>query len=194
MRPFQLQQRGTTLVEILVTVVILSFGLLGIAIFQAKTQVASIESYQRAQAIVLLEDMQSRMAGIAATAAVNYVTTAPIGTGGTATSCATETLGANRDKCEWGLALRGAAEVQVTGGVAANVGAMIGARGCITEIQAAQDVTSAGCRHGIYMVTVAWQGLHPTKAPSLSCGLNQYGAENYRRAISARVALGVPNC
>ena len=53
-------ERGVTLVEVLVTVVILAFGLLGIAAFQAKAQVGSIEAYQRAQAVVLLQDMRKR--------------------------------------------------------------------------------------------------------------------------------------
>ncbi len=186
------QQQGTTLVEILVTIVILSFGLLGIAIFQAKTQISSVESYQRAQAVVLLEDMQARMAGHEGTAASAYVIEGSVGTGDETVDCAALAAGAARDKCEWSQALRGASETTGASGTLTNVGAMIGARGCITQVQAAQ--TGASCRHGIYLVTIAWQGLHPTKAPSQSCGLNQYGAETYRRAISARVSLGVPNC
>ena len=54
------RERGLTLIEVLVTLVILVFGLLGIAAFQAKAQVGSIEAYQRAQAVVLLQDMRAR--------------------------------------------------------------------------------------------------------------------------------------
>jgi hypothetical protein len=42
---------------------------------------------------------------------------------------------------------------------------------------------------------VAWQGLHKTRAPSATCGAEQYGADDaYRRAISTRVAIGIPTC
>jgi type IV pilus assembly protein PilV len=51
------RQRGTSLVEVLVTVIVLAFGLLGIAALQAKAQVGNLEAYQRAQAVVLLQDM-----------------------------------------------------------------------------------------------------------------------------------------
>ena len=183
-RPFQ---AGTTLIEVLVTVVILAFGLLGIAAFQAKAQVGTLESYQRAQAVVLLEDLRARMAANRNRMA-EYVTAAPLGTGDAASDC--EALaGSARDKCEWSVALKGAAET--LGGNQS--GAMIGARGCVDEVQAA-DPTNGVCKPGIYLVTVAWQGLHPTIAPALACGSGAYGLETNRRAISARVSVGVAEC
>ena len=72
--------RGLSLVEVLVTLVVLAFGLLGLAAFQAKAHVGTIESYQRAQAAVLLQDMQSRLSSNGAHAA-DYLTDAPLGTG-----------------------------------------------------------------------------------------------------------------
>jgi type IV pilus assembly protein PilV len=182
-------QRGTTLVEVLVTMVVLAFGLLGIAAFQAKAQVGTLESYQRAQAVVLLQDLRARMAGNA-NAAADYVTNTPLGTGDDATDdCAALALGAARDKCEWSQELKGAAEVSGS----ARVGAMTGARGCVEELQAKNDAAGV-CRPGLYQVTIAWQGLHPTKAPALACGKDQYGADTNRRAISVLVAIGVPHC
>ena len=50
-------QRGTSLVEVLVTMVILAIGLLALAGLQARLHVLQIESYQRAQALILLQDM-----------------------------------------------------------------------------------------------------------------------------------------
>lgn len=184
------RQRGTTLIEVLVTVVVLAFGLLGIAAFQAKAQAGSLEAYQRAQAIVLLEDMQARIAGNS-TAAADYVTTTPLGTRDTPGDCTALTDRSERDKCEWSTALLGAAEVRDD--TDASVGAMIGARGCITELQA-RDAAPGVCKPGIYLLTVAWQGMHATRAPSHACGSGSYGAETLRRAISARVAVGVPHC
>jgi type IV pilus assembly protein PilV len=43
-------------------------------------------------------------------------------------------------------------------------------------------------------VTVTWQGLNSTVAPSGTCGQNLYGTDTYRRAISARVVIGLPGC
>ncbi|MFH1603933.1 MAG: prepilin-type N-terminal cleavage/methylation domain-containing protein, partial [Pseudomonadota bacterium] len=40
-------QRGTTMLEVLVTIVILAFGMLGLAGMQSKIFTAEMESYQR---------------------------------------------------------------------------------------------------------------------------------------------------
>ncbi len=185
-------QRGTTLIEILVTVVILSFGLLGIAVFHVKSQVASLESYQRAQAIIMLEDMHARMSASPEIPA-NYVTAtgAWLGTGDIDEDCVLKPVGYLRDRCEWSASMRGAAETSGT----TKVGGMIGARGCVHQIQPPISLDGA-CQQGIYLVTVAWQGMHKTRAPSLTCASGQYGAESagMRRAISSRVVIGVPNC
>lgn len=180
---------GVTLVEVLVTVIVLSIGLLGIAAFQSKAQVGSLEAYQRAQAVVLLQDMSARLSGNREHAA-DYVTTAPLGTGDASPAdCSTVAAGAERDQCEWSNALKGAAEERGSD----KVGAMRGARGCVEELVARDD--SAGvCQPGVYLLTVAWQGMHPTRAPALACGKNLYGPDTSRRAISVRVAVGVPHC
>jgi type IV pilus assembly protein PilV len=185
-------ERGLTLVEVLVTVVILAFGLLGIAAFQAKAQVGSIEAYQRAQAVVLLQDMRARLSGNPDHAA-DYVTATPLGTDDDAPAdCSTEAAGTDRDKCEWSNALKGAA---LTGSVQANSSstAVLGARGCVEELQTSNPASGV-CLPGIYRITVAWQGLHATLAPALACGRNAYGDDSNRRAVSVRVAIGLPHC
>lgn len=191
MRPLLLpvRQRGVSLVEVLVTMVVLAFGLLGLAAFQSKAQVGSIESYQRAQAAVLLQDMQSRLSGNTANAA-NYVTNAPLGTGNIlGANCNQAAVGSARDMCEWSVALKGAAEKRdgVFGG------AMEGARGCVTRVQE-QNLAAGVCRPAIYLVSVSWQGLHATRAPAHACAKDLYGADTNRRTISARVAVGLPAC
>ena len=177
------RQRGTSLIEILVTMVILSFGLLGIAVFHVKAQVASLESYQRAQAVILLEDIHARISATPSQA-TSYTTTGTttLGTGGADEDCSAKAIGALRDRCEWSAALAGT-----------KIGAMIGARGCIQEVQA-PIFTGLDCRQGIYLVTVTWQGMHETRAPALTCGKNLYGGETFRRAVSTRVAVAVPEC
>lgn len=155
-------QRGTTLLEVLVTIAILAVGLLGLAGLQSRLQISEMESYQRSQALILLNDMASRITTNRIDAA-NYVTTTPVGAGMVCPTALTTQL--DRDKNEWCKALQGSAE---TVG-ASNVGAMIGGRGCVETI----DATT-----GQYMITVAWQGLVPISAPpaSVSCGQGSYNS------------------
>ncbi len=177
------------MIEVLITIVILAFGLLGLAGLQSKIHVALVESYQRAQAVLLLTDMTERIKANRNQAA-SYVTADVLGTDDSQPDdCNTTAIGVARDHCEWSKALKGAAEVKDT----ANVGAMAGARGCITEVQA-PNPASGVCTPGIYQVTVAWQGMYETKAPDAACGKDLYGADTQRRAISARVSVGLPSC
>lgn len=161
MTPLALQQqRGTTMIEVLVTIVILVIGLLGLAGLQSRLQVSEVESYQRAQALILLNDMASRIATNRNNAA-SYITTAadPLGAGMT---CPTTTATRQEtDSSEWCNALQGAAETSGT----TSVGTMVGGRGCVEDIGSGQ-----------YLVTVAWQGLTPISAPptSVACGQNLY--------------------
>lgn len=186
------RQAGFSMIEVLVTIIILAFGLLGLAGFQLRAQSTEMESYQRAQALVLLNDMIGRITLNRANAA-NYSTpaTMPLGTGDNQpVSCTALVPGSfQRDQCEWSNALKGSAEA--SGG--SNVGAMIGARGCITQIQAPN--TAAGvCAPGIYQIDVAWQGLTATAVPSIACALNQYGNDANRRVVSARATFAVLGC
>ena len=185
-----MQQRGTTLFEVLVTIVILAFGLLGLAGFQTKVQLGELESYQRAQALLVLSDMTERLNANRAQAA-SYVSATVNGTSDAQpASCTALALGAARDVCEWSNALKGNSETKS----GSSVGTMQGGRGCITEIQTANPATGI-CTPGIYRVTVAWQGAHRTAAPALTCGQGSYGSDDaYRRAISADVTVGLPTC
>lgn len=177
------RQHGISMIEVLVTMVILAFGLLGIAVFQSKANLGSIESYQRAQAVILLDDMTARLQANPGDSG-SYVV-GEVGTGDNQPAdCTTVAVGAARDICEWSKTLKGAAESDGT----RNVGAMIGARGCITQIQAPNPADGV-CLPGIYQVSVVWQGLHATQAPTLTCGQNRFGAENYRRLIAAQVMI-----
>lgn len=183
------QQLGISMIEVLITIVILAFGLLGLAGLQSKVDLSLVESYQRAQAVLLLADMSERIR-VNHSDAASYVSTDVLGTGDSQpTDCSTATVGVARDRCQWSNALKGAAETKSS----SNVGAMTGARGCITQVQA-PDPTAGVCMPGIYQITVAWQGLYPTKAPDATCGQNAYGNETQRRAISARVSVGLPTC
>lgn len=190
--PRTVAQAGTSLIEVLVTLVILAVGLLGIAALQSKTQMGSLDSYQRAQAVILLSDMVNRINGNP-TQAASYKATV-IGTGDARPDdCNDEATVAARDLCEWSRALRGAAET--TGANDTKIGGMAYGRGCIEEVQAPNPAAGV-CTPGIYRISVAWQGMHETVAPTISCGKDvaKYGPDTYRRVISQQVTIGLQNC
>ena len=149
------------MIEVLVTLVVVSFGLLGLAGLQTRLQTSEMESYQRSQALLLLNDMANRMATNRNNAAA-YVITAANPLGALMTCPTTTTSVVQRDLREWCNALQGAGETTDSG--VTKVGAMIGGRGCVEGVD------------GDYLVTVAWQGLTPIAAPpaSLACGANNY--------------------
>ena len=174
--------RGFTMIEILVTLVILAVGLLGLGALQVRVQQAELEAYQRVQALNLLSDMVDRINANRQTASCYAITTAGgapyLGAAGTghlgAPSCAgfgsaaTQALAVN-DLTAWDGFLNGGAETQGVN----SVGAMIGARGCISF-----DVATS-----TYTVAVAWQGITDTAAPAVSCADNLYGSETKRRVV-----------
>jgi type IV pilus assembly protein PilV len=71
-------QRGISLIEVLIAMVILAIGLLGLVGLQGRLHVTQVESYQRAQALILLQDMTNRIA-LNRTDALAYVTAEPLG-------------------------------------------------------------------------------------------------------------------
>lgn len=170
---------GFSLIEILVTIVILMVGLLGLAGLQGRALTSQMESYQRSQALILLQDMSERISANRSNAAA-YVTTTPLGTGNSGYVSACSGSVSAIDLCEWHKALLGSAEVQSGG----NVGAMIGARGCIY-----QSVAPAVGVAAQYTVAVVWQGLIETLAPTVACGQNAYGGETLRRAVTQTVSI-----
>ena len=180
------------MLEVLITIVILAFGMLGLAGLQGKIYTADMESYQRAQAVVLMNDMIERI-NANRNSAASYVpspATTTFGTGDTQPADCSALTGVAWDQCQWSNELKGAAEASGT----KNVGAMVGARGCIALIQA-QDATPGVCKPGIYMVSVAWQGLNPTSTPAASCAQNLFGNDDrFRRVVAATISIGLPSC
>ena len=169
---------GFTLLEVLVTLIVLAIGMLGLANLQSKIHTTELESYQRAHAVLLLQDMVDRISTNRANAAA-YVTgtgTGALGTADTqAASCGSGAPGVARDQCEWSNSLKGSAEKSGT----TDVGAMVGARGCVSIISA-----------GIYQVSVVWQGNGLTAAPAgVTCATNLYGDDTQRRAVSVPVQI-----
>jgi len=173
-------QGGTTLIEVLIALVVAAFGLLGLAGLQVRLQLSDMESYQRAQALLLLDDMSNRLATNRDQAAL-YVTGSanPLGSG---MNCPTSVATAQQiDAQQWCTALQGAAEK--SGG--SKTGVMIGARGCVETIGA-----------NSYLITVAWQGLTPVAAPpaGVACGTGSYaGASGCVGDLCRRTTTTVVN-
>lgn len=168
MRRLDLNQpeRGSTLVEVLVTFMVLAIGLMGMAGLLLQLQSAELESYQRSQAIMILKDMENRVSlnylNVPAYAAITKDAASPVGVDIGDCGGMPNGTQAERDMRDWCYALQGAGET--TAGT--NVGAMIGGRGCVEALGAANT----------YMITVAWQGVTPTVPPpaSVTCGANLY--------------------
>lgn len=172
------RQRGLTMLESLVTIIVLAFGILGLAGMQAKMQSAEVESYARSQALVLLDDMAARL-NANRTHAAAYVTATPAGTGDSEPAdCSVAALGADRDLCEWSNALKGGAEV-INGSA---VGAMIGGRGCIEQLAGVDPLS--------FRIAVAWQGLTPTVESGIPCAQGLYGGSGFRRVVAKVVSIG----
>lgn len=158
---FRQLSRGFTLIEVLVTLVILTFGLLGIAGLMAKGQRIAFEAYQRQQAVALASDMAERMRGnrLLASAcpsippvpctpyAAGAPITTPLGTGAlyndyligvvkdcTVLSCSIQDL-ALYDLSLWDGLLNGYSEQQT--GSNRRIGGIVNALGCIQDISPA---------------------------------------------------------
>jgi type IV pilus assembly protein PilV len=160
------------MLEILITLLVLSIGLLGMAALQARGQQAEMESYQRSQALILLEDMSNRMNTNRQFRDCYNLDTVPVGYYSTYTASGCDAR-ADTDIAAWESLLQGAAET-LSG---ASVGAMIGARGCIVRLAS-----------NTFEITVAWQGLSPTIAPATNtCAQNLYGNDALRRVVTRTV-------
>jgi len=164
-------QRGFSLIEILITLVITAFGLLGLAAFAAKSTQLGVDATQRARAAALLNDMSSRVANNKPNAA-GYVTG---GVQGAAidNNCAAAAVGAARDLCEWNNLLAGAND----GGANS---AFLGYRGCVTQPDPLQPV---------FVITVAWGSLTPGIPPADLCAQGAFGDDSQRRIIRSQVRV-----
>lgn len=194
----RLNNSGFTMLEVLISLLITVLGLLGLIGLQAQAQISEFESYQRAQALILVNDMADRIAFNRATDASGYVigwkcytyTTDPqryLGVSNTvAATCADTTVTgvpqarADADLAAWNNLLQGSAETVTAS--ATKVGGLLGARGCIKRDAAT----------GVIRVAVAWQGMAPTVASAENCATTNYGANDaLRRVVFTEVIVPV---
>ena len=159
--------RGAAMIEVLVTMVIIAFGLLGLSGLQVRLQASEMEAYQRTQALLLLNDLKGRMEANRLQVG-QYDDEAPVATPlGVGMDCpapGASALRVKKDAAEWCNLLQGAAETKA----ATRLGAIVGARGCV------EDLGTGANGDRSMRVTVAWQGLTPTAPPVEACGAGQY--------------------
>jgi type IV pilus assembly protein PilV len=171
--------RGFTLIEVLITLLIIAIGLLGLAGLQLASLQGQLEAYQRAQAVMLAEEMASRIRSNApaARATPNEYTDGTYGLAAQVCNPATQTT-AEYDLCDWNNLLLGQ---EVAGGV----GGLSNARGCVDDVTATEGTGDGETR---MRITVAWQGTTATRAPvddvTYDCGEGQYGDDEAFRRLA----------
>lgn len=165
-------QQGVALIEALIAMLIVAFGVLGFVGLQARTTVANLEGYQRSQALILVNDMAERM-NLNRANAMSYVSN-NIGATDPGNCSGSALTAAQKDLCEWAALIRGAAETQGS----TQVGAMLNARGCITNPATNQ-----------YLLALAWQGVQASGAPVNTCGKDAYSSEDMRRVVTVVVQI-----
>ena len=205
--------RGFTLIEVLVTLVILTFGLLGLAGLIMNGHRATFEAYQRHQALTIANDLaerlkanQSNIGGAPSNSDIAnaYVLGAPVGTplGDPVSRAAYDATPDCSASCSrlvmvqydlgvWEGELLGVNELRAGGG--GNSGGALNTRGCVEGPLAAPSAPNT------YRISVAWQGNVATVAPiSSACGTGLYrdntGVVNEatRRVVSVDVTILLP--
>ncbi len=160
--------RGTGLIEVMVTVVVLSIGLLGIAALQVQSKRSNFEAIQRTTATMLAHAMIERMRANESALSTYLSEGAEVG-GETITSepspdcssgnaCTPSQL-AQHDVWEWEQAVDGAGE---TAG-SSKTGGLVSPTACLSG--------PGGGGTGAYTVSIAWRGQNSVANPSSStCG------------------------
>ena len=167
--------RGFTLIEVLIALIVLAFGMLSLARVLGRSAQEEMEAQQRTQAMTLATELSGRIANNPKQAATYIGDYAPSGPVEDCDAIAATEVG-QRDRCAFRNRLRGGETVD--GGRA--VGVPIAARGCV--LNPAPNV---------YVIAVAWQGLLATEAADSPCGAGVYGANNEktRRVYSTTIQI-----
>lgn len=178
-------QQGFSLLEVLVSIVILAIGLLGLAGLQTKANEVEMEAYQRSVALMLVQDMADRIsAGRKHVDTFKTQSLVTYGVGDSQPTACADTGDVSAQLCEWSNAMKGAAEKLG----AASIGAPIGMRGCLISVAPTEGAL------GEFFVIGVWQGLMPTASPPANTPGAQCAADvdfgaGLRRAVVTRVLI-----
>ncbi len=186
-------QRGFSLLEVLVAMIVLSVGLLGVASLQGMSKAASYQSYQRTQATNLVVGIVERIRANPA-AAANYHTglSTPLG-GGTkptpspncSSGACTEVQLATYDLWEFEQTIDGA---HITLADTTKVGGLLNPKGCIVFTAAAGKTNT-----GQLSVILSWEGMMETSDAATSaaetCGATAATTDTSRRQVMVNAYL-----
>ena len=176
-------QRGFSLIEVMVSTMIISVSVLGMAGMQITAKRAGHEAVQRTSATALSTDLIERMRANP-TALGDYVTSGLGGSSITAEptpDCSNDTTNAcspaqkaAHDLWEWEQALDGAAETRDESGTEIFVGGLLNPTACVSESS------------GELTISIAWEGYQSISSPGLSgcgTGLGKYGVDDAKRQL-----------
>jgi type IV pilus assembly protein PilV len=165
---------GFTLIEVLIALVVLAFGMLSLARVLGRSAQEEMEAQQRAQAMTLAAELSGRIANNpkqAATYVGDYAPSGPVEDCDTLLPTAID----ERDRCVFRNRLRGGETLD--GGRA--VGVPIAARACV--LNPAPNV---------YVIAIAWQGVLATEPADSPCGAGAFGDnEKTRRVYSTTLQI-----
>jgi len=191
------REKGMLMIEVLITMLVVSLGLLGIAAMYIRSQQFADEAYQRYQALdiahQLAEQLSTNRTEAAKEANSAYVTNPITGTslpGGSAFSPTSTCTGcdsvamAGLDMTAFNNAITGAQKVK---GASQKISALVGALGCVESLGVASSVTDP-LR---YRISVVWQGRQVSAAPieTTGCGGNALYGVGLRRVVSLEVQV-----
>ena len=192
------RQSGVLMIEVLITILIVSIGLLGIAAMFVRSQVANDEAYQRHQALDIAHQLSEQLSSNRTEAAKGLTSTYVTGDTGSAlpgdtgfsratacTTCTSDQMAA-QDLTAFHDTIVGAQKTQAGNRVAA----LVAARGCVEFLGTVGNLDDPAR----YRITVVWQGRQASAAVpaggSACGGLNLYGADRLlRRLISLEVQV-----
>lgn len=163
--------RGFSMIEVLVTLVITAFGLLALSGFVTRATALTVDGTQRARASALLADMSTRLANNKAGAATYVSATVH----GEAVRDCTALAAAALDLCEWNNLLVGTHDANAAGNAA-----FLGFRGCVTRPNALEPV---------FVVTVAWGSVAAGVPPADACAAGAFGDDSLRRVLRSQVRV-----
>ncbi len=162
------RERGTGLIEVMVTVFVVAIGLLGMAALQTQSKRSNLEAIQRTTATMLVHEVIERMRANAGALGTYLTEGASIGGQSISAEPTPKCLGtqlctpteiAQHDVWEWEQAIDGASEKagsSLTGG-------LIAPTGCLTG--------PVGGGTGVYTVAVAWRSQTELSNPAADdCG------------------------
>lgn len=181
------------MIEVLVTLLIISVGFLNMAGLQTTAKRSNFDAVQRTTAVVLAQDIAERMRANPISLA-GYLTpvagvgggtrSAPVPACAAAAKCTPLQLTA-MDLYQWERSIDGASESRTVGASTTNTGGLVNPTGCIS------GPALGGA--GIYTVTIVWRGLiELTNVSPNTCGvgLGKYGTnEVFRRILTFNVFI-----